>query len=214
MNITDIKKIIEAILFVSNRAVTLDQLKAVITDVELKDIKAAITSLKEDYQQNHHGIHLMEVAGGYLLCTDPFCEPWLKKLFKSKQIVRLSGPSLETLSIIAYKQPVTRPEIEIIRGVNVEGVLKTLMERGLVMIKGRRESPGRPIVYGTTEQFLEYFGLKSLKDLPPLDSFIKEQDVKVPAEIGEPEKIDGLENKGELQPVIADTMLLEEKPVE
>lgn len=173
----NLKKIAEAILFVSTRPLSLQQFKDVIAEAEAPDITASLNSLKADYQENCRGIHLVEVAGGYQLCTDPFCAPWLKKLYKSKQIVHLTGPSLETIAIIAYKQPVTRPEIEAIRGVNVDGVLRTLMERGLVRIKGRRESPGRPIVYGTTDEFLQYFGLKSLKDLPPLEEFAKDLDL-------------------------------------
>lgn len=174
MELVGVKKIIESILFVSNRSVSMEQFKEVLDASDAAMINAALAALKKDYEEDNHGIHLMEVAGGYQLCTDPFCAPWIKKLFKTKQAIHLSGPSLETVAIIAYKQPITRPEIELIRGVNVDGVLKTLLERNLVKIKGRRDSPGRPIVYGTTEEFLQYFGLKSLKDLPPLEEFVKE----------------------------------------
>ena len=118
--------------------------------------------------------------------------PWLKKLYKTAGADRLSGPGLETLAIVAYKQPATKPEIEAIRGVNVDGVLKTLIEKNLVKIMGRRETVGRPIIYGTTQEFLQYFGLNSLDELPKLEEFnFTEKDIELPehlnnSDIGKP----------------------------
>ncbi len=170
----NIKKIIESLLLVSEKALTLGQISEVIEGVDLVEIKSAIKSLKEEYSNPEHGFQIAEVAGGYQFCTNPDCSQFLKKFYTSRRVFRLSAPALETLAIIAYKQPVTRSEIEFIRGVNVEGVLRTLVDRMLVKIKGRKEVVGRPIMYGTTTEFLQYFGLKSLEELPSLEEFTRQ----------------------------------------
>ncbi|MFH2138811.1 MAG: SMC-Scp complex subunit ScpB [Candidatus Omnitrophota bacterium] len=171
MSEVEVKKIVEALLFVSEKPITMKQITEVCDKIEVSQIKEALKDLKEEYAKNDRGIQIVEVAGGYQFCTNPDCAAYIKKLYKTRRVWRLSGPSLETLAIIAYKQPVTRSEIEFIRGVNVDGVVKTLSERGLIKIKGRKDVPGKPILYGTTEEFLQYFGLKSLQDLPTLEEF-------------------------------------------
>lgn len=164
-----IKFIIEALLFVSERPLSLEQMRSVL-ELDGSKIKSAIEELKEEYRTKH-SFRLREVAGGYQIVTDPEYAPWLRKLFQSKK-ERLSRPALETLAIIAYKQPLTRPEIEHIRGVDVDGVVKTLLAKGLIRITGHKKAPGRPLLYGTTRRFLEYFGLNSLEDLPALEQLV------------------------------------------
>lgn len=168
MDDKELKRIIEAILFVSDKPVTLTEIKDVIEEADLELIKQALYSLKEEYESLNKGLRINEVAGGFRIATDASLAMWLNRLYKSRFTEKLTKPSLETLSIIAYKQPITRLEIEQIRGVNVDGVIKTLLERELIRIVGRKEAIGRPLLYGTTSQFLEYFGLNSLSELPRL----------------------------------------------
>jgi len=165
-----LKKVLEAFLFVSSSPVQIAQIKDALGVEQDQLIKTAFQELKAKYENEERGLRIIEVAGGYRLSTSPETAPHLKKWFK-KQKPRLSRASLETLSIIAYRQPITRSEIEAIRGVNVEGALGTLLDRGLVRIVGRRDTAGRPILYGTTRIFLEHFGLNTLKDLPLLNEF-------------------------------------------
>ena len=166
----ELKKVLEAFLFVSSSPVEIAQIKEALGVEQDQLIKTAFQELKAKYESDETGLRIIEVAGGYRLSTSPETAPHLKKWFK-KQKPRLSRASLETLSIIAYRQPITRSEIEAIRGVNVEGALGTLLDRGLVRIAGRRDTVGRPILYGTTRIFLEHFGLNTLKDLPILNEF-------------------------------------------
>jgi len=167
----ELNKIIEALLFVSEKPLTIKQIAAVCPKIDNGDIKNSLKDLKEQYSAPEKGVQIIEVAGGYQFCSHPDCEPYLSKLYKTKKVFRLSGPALETLAIIAYKQPVTKSEMEFIRGVNVDGVIKSLEDRELIKIKGRKEVAGRPILYGTSDKFLHYFGLKSLQDLPSLEEF-------------------------------------------
>jgi len=165
-----IKKVIEALLFVSEKPVTTDEIKQVLDGMEEEKIKEAINELREDYEKQERSFAVVELAGGYQIITKPEFAPWVSKLFKRDEL-KLSNPSLETLAIIAYRQPLTRSEMEKIRGVNVEGVLKTLLDKGMVKIRGRKDAPGRPITYGTTEAFLKRFGLGGLEQLPKLRDF-------------------------------------------
>ena len=165
-----IKKIIEALLFVSEKPITLDDFKQALDGMNEEEIKKAIEELRADYQTQERSFNIAELAGGYQIITNPEFAPWINKLFK-REDVKLTGPSLETLAIIAYKQPLTRAEAEKIRGVNIEGVLKTLLDKNLIKIRGRKDAPGRPIAYGTTDEFLKRFGLKSLEHLPKLRDF-------------------------------------------
>ena len=164
------KQIIEALLFVSEKPVTIEDLRIALDGPDDESMLKAIEELKNDYQSSGRSFTVGELAGGYQIITNPEFAPWINKLFKREE-TRLSGPSLETLAIIAYKQPLTRGEIEKIRGVSVEGVLKTLLDKNLIKIRGRKDAPGRPIAYGTTEEFLKRFGLKGLEHLPKLRDF-------------------------------------------
>jgi segregation and condensation protein B len=167
------KSIIEALLMVSEGGLTKDQLVGAINDVDPKEIEQGIKALKEEYGSPARGFNIAEIAGRYRIVTKPEFMPWINNLYQ-KDADRLTAPSLETLAIIAYKQPATRAEIEAIRGVNVGGVIKTLLEKDLVVIKGRKEVIGRPLMYATTRKFLEIFGLNSLDDLPGLRDFSEE----------------------------------------
>ena len=165
MNTSEIKTLIEAILFASDQPVTIELLQTIISETESALIQKALEELKEEF--NGHGISLCEVAGGYQFRTRPEYAEWLKKLFELRP-ARLTRAALETLSIIAYRQAITRAEIEGIRGVDSGGVLQTLLERSLIEVVGKKEAPGQPILYGTTRAFLEHFHLKDLSELPPL----------------------------------------------
>lgn len=167
----EIKPIIEALMFVSGDPISIDRLHDVLTEVERPRIRALLEELRLDYAQSNRGLQVVEVAGGYQMTTRIEMAPWIKEMEKVKAAARLSKPGLETLAIIAYKQPVTRAEIEQIRGVDAAGVLKTLMERKLIKIVGRKEVAGRPMMYGTTREFLQYFGLADLTGLPTLKEF-------------------------------------------
>lgn len=175
------KNIIEAMLFVSDKPLFVNEIKGVLEDIDGRDVKDIISELSKEYEETNRAFRIKEMAGGFQVVTDPVLAPWLKKLYKTSGADRLTGPSLETLAIISYKQPVTKPEIEAIRGVNVDGVLKTLVEKSLVRVAGRKETVGRPILYGTTSEFLQYFGLNSLEELPKLEEFnITEKDIELP----------------------------------
>lgn len=177
MEAEQIKRIIEALLFASSRPLTVAQIKEVLAsdenEADVPAIKMQIEQLKKEYAASQRSFSISHVAGGYQLATIPEYAPWLKKLYRSSRSEKLSRPSLETLSIIAYRQPISRLEIENIRGVNVEGVLKTLLERSLVRISGRKQIPGRPFLYSTSRFFLEFFGLQSVDDLPRLEEFAR-----------------------------------------
>ncbi len=192
MDSANIKSIIEALLFVNEGPIRVEEL-AVVLGVERRLIEANLEELIQDYKNRNAGICVVKVAGGYQMCTHPDNEPWIKKMYQERNKQRLSSASLETLAIIAYKQPITRAEIEIIRGVNVDGVIKHLLELGLIKPAGRKEVIGRPFLYVTTRKFLEYFGLNSLEDLPKLEEFILKKSIPQPS--GEEinlEKVDSL----------------------
>ena len=166
----DLKSILESVLFVNERPIMVEEICQAL-DLEKSQVISLIEDLKNDYEQRGSGICLVSVAGGYQMCTSPANAEWIKKLYKERFKHRLSAASLEILSIIAYKQPVTRLEMESIRGVNCDQVVRGLTNLGLIKIKGRKDSPGRPLIYGTTTEFLERFGLKDLNSLPPLKEF-------------------------------------------
>ncbi len=159
--------ILEALLFVSEAPLSLERMTELLDGCSKAEIGGLLAELQEKYRQPDRGVMLSEVAGGYRLTTKPETAPWIQRLRGSKP-TRLSRPALETLALIAYKQPITKAEIETIRGVMVDGVLKTLVERDLVRILGRKPEVGRPILYGTNRSFLEYFGFKDLSELPTL----------------------------------------------
>ncbi len=159
--------IIEALLFVSDAPLSLERIEAVLDGYSKTEVSRLLADLLEKYRQPDRGIFISEVAGGYRLTTKPEAAPGIQRLRGSKP-ARLSRAALETLALIAYKQPITKPEIVAVRGVMVDGVLKTLVERDLVRILGRKPEVGRPILYGTSRSFLEYFGFKDLSELPTL----------------------------------------------
>jgi len=167
----ELKAILEAVLFVSSDPVPVARLVSILGAVKKGEVEQALTQLKQELEQDGRGVQLVQVAGGYRLVTKPDYAPWIKKLDKARTMQKLSRSALESLAIIAYKQPLVRSEIEQIRGVETSGVLRTLLERKLVRIVGRKEVPGRPIMYGTTKFFLEHFGLQDLSQLPPLREF-------------------------------------------
>ena len=167
----ELKAILEAVLFVSPEPLPVARLMSILGTVSKAEVVQALGILTHDLDQDGRGIQLVQVAGGYRLVTKQEYGPWLKRMDKAKAAQKLSRSALESLAIIAYKQPLVRSEIEEIRGVETSGVLRTLCERKLVRIVGRKDVPGRPIMYGTTKFFLEHFGLQDLSQLPPLREF-------------------------------------------
>jgi len=165
-----LKAILESLLFAAGEPVSIARLSNALESVPREEIKAALTAMAASYREDHRGLVLEEIAGGFQLRTPAEHAPYLRRLLAAKP-PRLSRPLLETLAIIAYRPQITRPELEQLRGVDTGGVLESLLERDLIRIAGRKEAPGRPIVYETTTSFLELFGLKSLDDLPDLEEF-------------------------------------------
>ncbi|MGA8280477.1 MAG: SMC-Scp complex subunit ScpB [Desulfobacterales bacterium] len=161
----NLKSIIESLLFVSDEPLTIERLKIVLSPAAGGDIRSALNLLSEEYEARRGGFQLKEIAGGYQLRTRPEFSEWITKLVQPRA-PRLSKAALETLAIIAYKQPVIRSDVEHIRGVDCGGVIRVLLERNLIRVLGRKEIPGRPLIYATTKRFLEVFDLKDLKDLP------------------------------------------------
>ncbi len=166
-----IKGIIEALLFVNERPVTIEQMKKALATVSIPEIKSILEDLNAQYVGRHSGIRILEIAGGYQMLSNPDYASYIHDFYKTRHKEKLSKPALETLAIIAYKQPVTKVEVEVIRGVNCDGVIALLLTKELIKPVGRKDVPGRPFFYATTKQFLEYFGLKSLEDLPRLEEF-------------------------------------------
>ena len=177
---------IEALLFVCERPVTFEQLKNALETVTGPQIKKAIETLKNSYEARNSGMTIMEIAGGYQMLSNSAYATYVRSFYKTKKKEKLSRPALECLAILAYKQPVTRSDVELVRGVNSDGVVAHLLNKELIKIVGRKEVPGRPYLYGTTKKFLEYFGLKSLDNLPSLEEFSSLQ----PADDGKPSGVD------------------------
>ncbi len=163
------KAAIEALLFINEKPVMVEQIKKVFGHLSHEEIRGLLAELKSDYERDNRGVRLYEVAGGFRMIAAPDYVQFLKKLSKEQHQDKLSKPSLETLAIIAYKQPITKMEIESLRSVNIDGVIHTLLEKDLIRIAGRKNAPGRPKVYATTRLFLEYFGLNSLEELPKIE---------------------------------------------
>lgn len=167
----ELKAILESLLFVSAEPISLERLMVALGTVSKQELRHALQSLREDFDREGRGVQMVELAGGYQLVTRTEHAPWIKRLAKSKASPKLSRSAMESMAIIAYKQPIVRSEIEQIRGVEVSGVLRTLLERKLIRMVGRKDVPGRPIMYGTTKLFLQQFGLSDLSQLPPLREF-------------------------------------------
>jgi segregation and condensation protein B len=179
-------KIIEALLFSAQKPLSIREITAAIrgaeddefgsnefTRVKEAEVAAALEQLKIEYIEQGRAFQLTEKAEGWQFATDPSFAKWVRQLFPAPKPARLSAPALETLAIIAYRQPITRADVEAVRGVNIDGVLQTLMERGLVKIAGRAEIPGRPLLYETTQFFLDHFGLRNLDELPNVEELRK-----------------------------------------
>ena len=176
-------RVIEALLFSAQKPLSIRELTAAIKGAGAEDelspnefarvtkaeIAAALEQLKIEYVQEQRAFQIIEKAEGWQLVTDPVFARWVRQLFPAPKPARLTAPALETLAIIAYRQPVTRADVEAVRGVTIDGVLQTLMERGLVKISGRAEVPGRPLLYETTQFFLDHFGLRTLDELPNVE---------------------------------------------
>ena len=179
----NLSRVIEALLFSAHKPLSTKEIVDALRNAGAEDefspnefasakpaeVAAALEQLKVEYIQNEHGFQLVEKAGGWQLNSDPKYARWVRGLFPAPKPARLSSPGLETLAIIAYRQPITRADVEAGRGVTIDGVLQTLMERGLVKISGRAEIPGRPLLYETTEFFLDHFGLRNLNELPNVE---------------------------------------------
>jgi segregation and condensation protein B len=163
----DVKPILESLIFVSDAPLSLDRMCILLEEFDRGDIRSALMALTADYRQRGGSIILTEVAGGYQFRTLPEYADYLKRLTKTRA-PKFSQSALETLAIVAYRQPITRAEIEYLRGVDCGGVLKTCLEKRLVRILGKKDVPGRPLIYGTTKEFLEMFSLKDLASLPTL----------------------------------------------
>ncbi|MEK7474618.1 MAG: SMC-Scp complex subunit ScpB [Candidatus Coatesbacteria bacterium] len=165
----EMKRLLEAVLFASDKPVPASILGGILNNSPEEEVKAALAELATEYEEWGRSFVLKEVGGGYLLYSHPAFEPWVKKLFRGRLTLRLSKSALETIAIVAYRQPVTKQEIEVIRGVNADGVLHTLLERKLIRVTGRKEGMGRALLYGSTNEFLQYMGLNDLTELPQIE---------------------------------------------
>ncbi|MGB6553035.1 MAG: SMC-Scp complex subunit ScpB [Candidatus Binataceae bacterium] len=184
-----LKSILESLLFAAGEPLTITRIAAVLENVPKTEIQNSLATLGAEYSANNRGLAIEEVAGGYQLRTPKEHAQYVRRLLAARP-PRLSRPLLETVAIIAYRQPITRPEIEQLRGVDTGGVLETLLERRLVKIAGRKEAPGRPMMYATTPEFLEVFGLKDLESLPDLKEFQEIERAVEQAETGPVESIE------------------------
>lgn len=164
-----LKGIIEAILFISEKPIPPEQIAEAMDGASAADVRTLLGELKAEYESKGRGMVIVEIAGGYQMLSNPQLASYVRNFLKTKVKERLSRPALETLAIVAYKQPVSRGDVELIRGVNSDGVVLHLLNKGLIKIVGKKDVPGRPFLYGTAKVFLEYFGLKSLRDLPKLE---------------------------------------------
>ena len=198
---SELKAIVEALIFASPEPVTLKALGKLLDGEPKEDVVAAIDAVKQDYERPS-GLQFVEVAGGYQIVTRSDLHEWVRRLFHERTSHKLSVAALETLAVIAYKQPVTAPEIAEIRGVNTAGVVGTLMERKLVKITGRKQVVGRPFLYGTTREFLERFGLNDLSDLPKVEDMSELLGFDLPAAVAEPAPQTPLPFEGEKDPAV------------
>jgi segregation and condensation protein B len=181
----ELKAILEALIFASPEPLTPKQIFKLLDAEPKEDVQAAIDALKHEYDRPG-GLQLVEVAGGYQIVTRPDLHEWVRRLFQERTTQKLSVQSLETLAVIAYRQPVTALEIGEIRGVNTSGVLNTLLERGLIKIAGRKQVVGRPFMYATTKEFLIRFGLNDLGDLPKVEDMAEALGLEAPLLIEHP----------------------------
>lgn len=172
MNMVLARAVLEALIFAASEPISVKTI-AEITEISEHTVVQLIADLSEDYHRHKRGIQIVEVAKGYQFCSHPECAPYLEKLQKTPRNVGLSPAAVETLAIIVYKQPITKAEIEALRGVSIDSSLTGLLEKQLVAETGRKDAPGRPILYGTTKQFLKHFGLNDLSELPQIPEWIE-----------------------------------------
>ena len=162
-----LKSVLEAILFAASEPISVKQFQAVLSGLDARILRKVLDALRDDYQEMERSFYLAEIANGYQICTRPQYSVWIQKFYTQQVRVTLSPSALETLAIVAYKQPVTRADVAAIRGVNSDSVLNSLIEKGLVSIAGRKA--GRSLLFSTTDAFLQQFGLKDATELPSLD---------------------------------------------
>lgn len=191
MEAKEIRSVVESLLFVADGPLTIQKLNEVLEGVDKKDIRSTLDELQTELENGRRGIRLVEVAGGYQLRTAKVNADWVKK-FLGGRPARMGRATLETLAIIAYRQPITRAEIEAIRGVDVDGVIATLLERSLIRAVARKDVPGRPFLYGTTPEFLQLFNLKDLSQLPTLKEM---EEMSLPDLPGEELPLEGVEER-------------------
>lgn len=173
------KQIVEALIFAADVPLSAEQMREVVEEATPSQIRKAVEALNVEYSQTNRSFHVVAVAGGFQMVTRDTYSQWVKKLFHKRIKMRLSQAALETLSVIAFKQPVSKTDVSAIRGVNCDGVVKTLLERKLITISGRAEGPGRPLLYKTTKEFLITMGVNSLDDLPKpreIEELLKEKE--------------------------------------
>jgi len=217
MEISDLKKVIESLLFVSDKPLLIREIRAVVKEelpenVKLEDI---MQELQQEYVQLNRAYELKFVADGWTFATKPEYSIWIKKLLKEKTILKLSPSAMEVLAIIAYKQPITRAEIDNVRGVDSGGVIDTLTDRKFIKIVGRKETLGRPLLYGTTQEFLRHFGLSHLSELPVIevakDVLPNQQETvqELPFDSQENSDQPVADNTNEQQPVIQENATVE-----
>ena len=181
----ELKSIIESLIFASPDPVSLKVIVKTIDSEPPEHVEEALASVCQEWKERSGGLQLVEVAGGYQIVTKPELHEWVRRLFHEHSKKRISIPALETLAVVAYRQPVTGPEIAEIRGVNTSGVLGTLVERHLVKVVGRRAVIGRPFLYATTREFLDRFGLKDLEDLPKVEDMAEALGMEMPTMLTE-----------------------------
>ncbi|MCS7150981.1 MAG: SMC-Scp complex subunit ScpB [Endomicrobia bacterium] len=175
MDRENIKKIVETLIFITDKPLSAKKLVELINNPDVNEqlVEEVVAELQTEYLQRS-AIEIRQVAEGYQMATKPEFSEYVRRLYRDRTMLKLSPAAVETLAIIAYRQPITKAEIEETRGVDCTAVLETLLERRLIRIVGRKEVIGRPLLYGTTQEFLKYFGLNSLSDLPPLEQFMEE----------------------------------------
>ena len=195
----ELRRALESLLFITDHPLSAEQLGRITGIKDRERVSSLLGDIRRELEDKGSALQLLEVAEGFQMATRPAYAPIIRKLFAERMTMRLSMAALETLSIIAYKQPLTRAEIEEIRGVEVIASLETLLERRLVKVVGRKETVGRPLLYGTTMEFMRHFGLKSLEELPPIEKFAVE-----PAPPGQPGQ--------EPQPIPSEAVLPPEQP--
>jgi len=208
----EIKAILEALIYVSEEPVKEEEILGVFPAARREIVRRALEELVLEYSAVPRGLRIVRVAGGYRMQTRPEHDSWIRSLYRLRNRIRLSRAALETLAIIAYRQPVTAPEIQAIRGTHPMGVIQTLLERRLIRTLGRKKVVGKPILYGTTEEFLVHFGLNSLADLPSLEDFPDLTQPETSAGDGIPAVLEGIPSSGpeiRATPAAGEEMFLE-----